>query len=101
MDDPTATLPELSTSAHFQDGRTVVRAVYPASRGRVALRGGSAGLDWFHDRAPDFVDGDHPSFHLDVPHFDPVQVKVVRAEDGRFMVGRNAVVGRGDFVMLR
>ena len=30
--------------------RTLLRAVYPQSRGRLSLRGGSAGLDWFVDR---------------------------------------------------
>src|SRR5688500_15148721 len=80
--------------------RTSLRAVYPQSRGRLSLRGGSAGLDWFHDRAPDAVDGDVSTFHLEVPHFDPVQVKLVRS-DGAWMTGRNAVIGRGDVVTLQ
>src|SRR5580704_645895 len=79
---------------------TVLRAVYPQSRGRLALRGGGAGLDWFHDRAPDEVDGDRSTFRLEVPHCDPVQLKLVRS-DGAWMVGRNAVIGRGDEVTLR
>ena len=80
--------------------RTILRAIYPQGRGRLSLRGGGAGLDWVADRAPDLVDGDVSSFHLDVPHFDPVQVKLVRS-DGAWMMGRNAVVGRGDVVTLR
>lgn len=79
---------------------TVLRAIYPRSRGRLSLRGGSAGLDWDADRGPDEVDGDVSTFRLSVPHFDPVQVKLVR-EDGAWMLGRNAVIGRGDAVVLR
>lgn len=79
---------------------TVVRAIYPQARGRLTLRGDSAGMTWFADRAPDEVDGDLSIFRLDVHPFEPVQIKVVRA-DGKFMVGRNAVVGRGDAVVLR
>src|SRR3954464_11886485 len=82
------------------DDRTTLRAVYPQSRGPLKLRGDAAGLDWFTDRAPDVVDGDASIFHLDVPHFDPVQVKLVRS-DGAWMMGRNAVIGRGDVVTLR
>lgn len=80
--------------------RTLLRVVYPQSRGLLSLRGGSAGLDWFNDRAPHVVDGDVSTFHLDVPHFDPVQVKLVRS-DGAWMTGRNAVIGRGDVVTLQ
>ncbi|MEO8706086.1 MAG: alpha/beta hydrolase-fold protein [Kofleriaceae bacterium] len=79
---------------------TVLRAIYPRARGRLTLRGGGAGLGWFEDRHPDEVDGDVSVFRLDVPHFDPVQLKLVR-EDGIWMVGRNAVIGRGDEVALR
>ncbi len=79
---------------------TVLRAIYPQGRGRLTLRGGTAGLDWFADRAPDEVAGDVSTFRLDIPHFDPVQLKLVR-EDGKWMVGRNAVIGRGDEVVLR
>ncbi len=84
----------------IDDDETTLRVVYPASKGRLALRGGSAGLDWFADHAPDSVDGDVSTFKLKIPHFDPVQVKVVR-DDGKWMVGRNAVVGRGDTALLR
>jgi predicted alpha/beta superfamily hydrolase len=93
---PTRTRPELGERSDI----TVLRAVYPQARGRLALRGGSAGLDWFHDRAPDEVDGDVNTFLLDVPHCDPVQLKLVRA-DGAWMMGRNAVISRGDDVTLR
>jgi predicted alpha/beta superfamily hydrolase len=79
---------------------TILKAVYPRSRGRLSLRGNGAGLDWFVDRAPDAVDGDTSIFRLSVPHFDPVQVKLVR-EDGAWMVGRNVVIGRGDVMVLR
>ena len=79
---------------------TVLRAIYPRARGRLSLRGGGAGLDWVNGRAPDEVDGDVSTFRLSVPHFDPVQVKLVR-DDGAWMVGRNAVIGRGDAVVLR
>ena len=79
---------------------TVLRAIYPRARGRLFLRGGSAGLDWVNNRAPDEVDGDVSTFHLQVPNADPVEVKLVR-EDGAWMVGRNAVIGRGDAVVLR
>jgi predicted alpha/beta superfamily hydrolase len=79
---------------------TILRAIYPRARGRVSLRGGGAGLDWERDRAPDQVDGDVSTFRLDVPHFDPVQLKLVR-DDGAWMMGRNAVIGRGDEVVLR
>jgi len=87
-------------SAGASEQPTVLRAIYPRARGRLSLRGGSAGLDWWSDRAPDEVDGDVSIFRLQVPHFDPVQVKLVR-EDGAWMVGRNAVIGRGDAVVLR
>ena len=79
---------------------TVIRAIYPSARGRLALRGGGAGLDWWKDRAPDEVDGDVSTFRLQVPHYDPVQLKLVR-DDGVWMVGRNEVIGRGDSVTLR
>jgi len=82
------------------DQTTVLRAIYPRARGRLALRGGSAGLDWFVNREPDQVDGDVSTFRLQVPNFDPVQVKLVRG-DGAWMVGRNAVIGRGHDVTLR
>ncbi len=59
-----------------------------------------AGLDWLTDRAADTVDGVLSIFRLDVHPFTPVQVKLVR-DDGRFMVGRNAVISRGDQVVLR
>lgn len=86
--------------AHTDDDRTIVKVVYPQSKGRVTLRGNSTGLDWFTDTQPTRVDGDVSTFVLHVPHYDPVQVKTVR-EDGRFMVGRNAVIGRGDTAVLR
>jgi predicted alpha/beta superfamily hydrolase len=92
--------PDSSTPADPSSDTTVVRAIYPRARGALALRGGSAGLDWFNDRAPDEVYGDVSIFRLSVPHFDPVQVKLVRA-DGAWMMGRNAVIGRGDQVVLR
>lgn len=79
---------------------TILRARYPRARGRLFLRGGSAGLDWFQNRAPDEVNGDESVFRLDIPHLDPVQVKLVR-EDGAWMMGRNAVIGWGDEVTLR
>src|SRR2546423_6958632 len=79
---------------------TVLRATYPPSRGRLSLRGGGAGLDWFTDRSPDSVDGDVSTFRLRIPHFDPLQVKLVR-EDGKWAIGRNAVISHGDEVMLR
>ena len=79
---------------------TVLRAIYPQSRGKLRLRGGSAGLAWLEDKAPDHVDGDVSTFHLSVPDFGPVQVKLVR-DDGAWMVGRNAVIGRGDVITLR
>lgn len=78
----------------------VLRAIYPRARGRIFLRGSSAGLDWFHNRAPDEIDGDASIFRLTVPHYDPVQIKLVR-DDGAWMVGRNAVIGRDDEVVLR
>ena len=79
---------------------TVLRAIYPHARGGVSLRGDGAGLDWFTSRAPDAVDGDVSIFRLDVHPFDPVQIKLVR-DDGKWMVGRNAVIGRGDQYVLR
>ncbi len=79
---------------------TILRARYPRSRGRVFLRGGSAGLDWVNNRAPDEIDGDESVFRLAIPHLDPVQVKLVR-EDGAWMMGRNSVIGHGDEVTLR
>lgn len=76
-----------------------IRAVYPSQRGRVALRGGSVGLDWHRDRAPDQVDGDVSTFALAVEHGEPVELKLVR-DDGAWMAGRNVVVGCGDDVTL-
>ena len=92
--------PETNAHSEPSDETTVLRAIYPRARGRLTLRGGSAGLDWDVDRAPDEVDGDVSTFRLSVPHFDPVQIKLVR-EDGAWMMGRNAVIGRGDAVVLR
>lgn len=86
--------------AHADVDTTIVKVVYPAQKGRVSLRGNGAGLDWFNDTNPIDVDGDVSTFQLHIPHFDPVQVKAVR-DDGRFMVGRNAVIGRGDTTALR
>ena len=51
-------------------------AIYPRARGRIFLRGSSAGLDWIHNRAPDEIDGDASIFRLTVPHYDPVQIKL-------------------------
>ena len=79
--------------------QATIRAIYPRERGRVALRGGSVGLDWNHDRAPDHVDGDVSTFVLAVMHGEPVELKLVR-DDGAWMVGRNVVVGCGDDVTL-
>ena len=87
-----------TTAPH--DDTTVLRAIYPRARGQLRLRGSGAGLDWFNDRAPDEVDGDVSTFRLSVPPFDPLQVKLVR-EDGVWMMGRNAVIGCGDAVLLR
>jgi predicted alpha/beta superfamily hydrolase len=83
-----------------EPGPTILRAIYPRARGHLTLRGDSAGLDWLTDRAPDAVDGDTSIFRLDIQPFDPIQVKLVR-DDGRFMVGRNAVILRGDQLVLR
>jgi predicted alpha/beta superfamily hydrolase len=79
--------------------RVTVVAHYPAERGTLALRGIGAGLDWERDRAPSSVDGDASTFELSVAPGETVLFKVVRG-DGVFMVGRNAVVGRGDHVEL-
>ena len=87
-------------SVDANEKTTVLRAIYPRARGKLFLRGSSAGLDWVNNRAPDEVDGDASIFRLTVPHFDPVQIKLVR-EDGAWMVGRNAVIGRDDEVVLR
>lgn len=61
-----------------------IRAVYPSKRGRVALRGGSVGLDWQHDRAPDRVEDDVSIFVLAVEHDEPVELELVR-DDGAWM----------------
>lgn len=86
--------------AHKDSDETTLRVIYPAARGRTTLRGSGAGLDWFADKQPDHVEGDVSTFTLQIPHYDPVQVKAVR-DDGRWMVGRNAVIGRGDTTALR
>nr|HEX4316463.1 alpha/beta hydrolase-fold protein [Kofleriaceae bacterium] len=79
---------------------TVLRAIYPRARGGVTLRGDGAGLDWFTSRAPDAIDGDTSIFKLDVQPTDAVQVKLVR-DDGKWMVGRNPVIGHRDQLVLR
>jgi predicted alpha/beta superfamily hydrolase len=79
---------------------TLLRAVYPRARGRLALRGDSHGLDWTTDRQPDAVDGDVSLFKLHLHPSDPVQIKLVR-DDGKWMVGRNPVICRGDQLELR
>ena len=78
----------------------VIRAIYPAARGALTLRGGSAGLDWFTDRAPDVVDGEVSTFCVPVAPGEIVAVKLVRG-DGAWMMGRNVVVARGDSIELR
>jgi predicted alpha/beta superfamily hydrolase len=78
---------------------TILRAVYPRARGRLTLRGESSGLDWTTDRAPDAVDGDVSLFRLDLHVNEPVQIKLVR-HDGKWMVGRNPVICRGDKLEL-
>jgi predicted alpha/beta superfamily hydrolase len=78
---------------------TILRAVYPHARGRLTLRGDSNGLDWLTDRAPDAVDGDVSLFKLAVHASGPMQIKLVR-DDGKWMVGRNPVICRGDKLEL-
>lgn len=93
-------LPDPAPQVPQDPDETTLKVIYPASRGRVTLRGNAAGLDWVHDLAPIHVDGDVSTFRLRIPSYDPVQVKAVR-DDGRWMVGRNAVVGRGETAVLR
>jgi predicted alpha/beta superfamily hydrolase len=76
-----------------------LRVVYPRHRGRVAIRGGGAGLSWHSDRAPDRVEDDVSWFTFAVDHGTPVELKLVR-DDGAWMAGRNVVVGCGDDLTL-
>ena len=89
-----------STDGAPPNEATTIHAIYPQSHGKLSLRGNGAGLNWTHNRAPDEVDGDVSTFRLQVPPFEPVQVKLVRGES-TWMGGRNAVIGRGDDVTLR
>jgi predicted alpha/beta superfamily hydrolase len=79
--------------------RATIRATYPPRPGGLRLRGEAAGLTWDTDLLPDEVVGDTSVFHLDVPHGEAVELKLVR-DDGAWMFGRNAVVGCGDVVEL-
>jgi predicted alpha/beta superfamily hydrolase len=79
--------------AHREE--VVIHAIYPARRGRLTLRGSSAGLDWQVDRAPDRVEGDVSTFRFPVTHGEAVELKLVR-HDGAWMAGRNVVAGCGD-----
>lgn len=77
----------------------VIRAIYPAQRGRLALRGGGGELDWQRDRAPERVEGDVSTFRFPVTHGEPVELKLVR-NDGAWMAGRNMVAGCGDEITV-
>jgi predicted alpha/beta superfamily hydrolase len=83
----------------FHTDRATVQATYPRLARRLLLRGSGAGLDWSVDREADEVDGDTSVFHLDVPHGEAVELKILR-DDGAWMVGRNAVIGCGDVLKL-
>jgi predicted alpha/beta superfamily hydrolase len=85
-------------SKNVHTDRATVRATYawPAA---LQLRGSGAGLSWNRSRAPDAVEGDVSVFHLDVPHGEAIELKVMRA-DGAWMAGRNAVIGCGDVLEL-
>ncbi len=80
-------------------GRATLGAIYPRERGTLALRGDGAGLDWNTDRAPDRVEGEASIFELAIPRGEAVEVKLVRS-DGKYMLGRNAVLAAGDHVEL-
>ena len=45
------------------------------------------------------MDGETAVFHLDVPHGEAIELKVMR-DDGVWMIGRNAVIGCGDVLEL-
>lgn len=77
----------------------VIHAIYPAKLGRIALRGGGAGLDWQRDRAPERVEGDVSTFRFALAPTDAIEIKLVRG-DGAWMAGRNVVLGCGDEITL-
>lgn len=72
---------------------------YPAARGRVGIRGGTAPLSWESTREPDAREGDRSVFRIPVPSGRTVEVKLVR-EDGAWAFGRNLVLGGGDELQI-
>jgi predicted alpha/beta superfamily hydrolase len=90
-------LPMVEQAEHGEHATIV--ATYPKARGALALRGSHPPLDWFHGRPPDRVDGDTSVFLVPMRHGETVEVKLVRS-DGAWMVGRNAVGGCGDTLVV-
>ncbi|MBX3269922.1 MAG: alpha/beta hydrolase [Sandaracinaceae bacterium] len=89
-------LPPRSGRPTLELATLVVR--YPAARGRVFLRGGTAPFDWETNAAPVTVDGDVSVFRVPVSS-GTVEVKPIR-EDGRWAFGRNLVLAARDKVEL-
>jgi predicted alpha/beta superfamily hydrolase len=72
---------------------------YPASRGRVVLRGDTTPFDWELDTPPITVDGDASVFRVPVPMGRTVEVKPYRA-DGKWAMGRNVILAARDVIQM-
>jgi predicted alpha/beta superfamily hydrolase len=77
---------------------TIVEVAYPATRGRVGIRG-SAPLSWNETTKPTRVDGDRHVFELRLPEGELVDLKLVRNDD-EWAGGRNYVVHAGECLLI-
>lgn len=76
---------------------------YPATRGRVVLRGDTAPFDWDRDVAPITVDGDTSVFRIPVSPGRTVEVKPFRLDAagvGRWSMGRNVILAARDVIEM-
>ena len=77
---------------------TLVEVSYPASRGKVGIRG-SAPLSWEATTPPTRVDGDRHVFELRLPEGELVDLKLVRNDD-EWAGGRNYVLHAGECLFI-
>ncbi len=70
---------------------------YPASRGKVVLRGDTLPMTWHTDVPPQTVDGDVSVFRVPVALGSSVEVKPYRV-DGKWSMGRNIVLAARDVI---
>lgn len=79
---------------------TIIEVVYPASRGKIGLRGNQPPLSWEHTQHPARVEGDRSIFEVEVPEDGLLEIKLVR-DDGEWASGRNYAVHAGDHLVLQ